>query len=146
VIQLAKISGFTPIITTASLENTNYLKSLGATSVLDRKLDAAGLKLALNPILGETAVQLVFDSIGSDSTQSLGLDLLDEGGKLVVTMPALVKPTDGKSVNEVHGILRLPKNVKLLETLYFDTLTEFLEKGLVKVRSKESDIWLMNFF
>ena len=36
VIQLAKLSGFSPIITTSSLAHADYLKSLGATYVLDR--------------------------------------------------------------------------------------------------------------
>ena len=39
VIQLAKLSGFSPIITTASLKNTDFLKSLGATHVIDRNAD-----------------------------------------------------------------------------------------------------------
>ncbi|HEV7737525.1 MAG TPA: hypothetical protein VGO47_09170, partial [Chlamydiales bacterium] len=36
-IQLAKLSGFSPIATTASTHHTDYLKSLGATHVIDRK-------------------------------------------------------------------------------------------------------------
>jgi NADPH:quinone reductase-like Zn-dependent oxidoreductase len=35
-IQLAKLSGFSPIITTSSKKHTDFLKSLGATHVVDR--------------------------------------------------------------------------------------------------------------
>ncbi|KAG6372052.1 chaperonin 10-like protein [Boletus reticuloceps] len=42
-IQLAKLSGFSPIITTASLHNEDLLLSLGATHILDRKLPNAAL-------------------------------------------------------------------------------------------------------
>ncbi|KAG6811821.1 hypothetical protein H0H92_005680 [Tricholoma furcatifolium] len=38
VLQLAKLSGFSPIVTTASLSNAKYLKSLGATHVIDRTI------------------------------------------------------------------------------------------------------------
>ena len=37
VIQLARLSGFSPIIVTASLSNEEYLKGLGATHVINYK-------------------------------------------------------------------------------------------------------------
>ena len=43
VIQLSKLSGFNPIITTASLHNTDALKEIGATHVLDRNLPSDAL-------------------------------------------------------------------------------------------------------
>ncbi|KAF8510033.1 hypothetical protein JB92DRAFT_2728841 [Gautieria morchelliformis] len=38
-IQLARLSGFSPIVVTASLHNSDLAKSLGATHLIDRKMD-----------------------------------------------------------------------------------------------------------
>ncbi|KAG8728895.1 hypothetical protein FRC11_010033 [Ceratobasidium sp. 423] len=70
-IQLARIAGFSPIVTTASAQHTDFLKSLGATHVLGRDVDAKTIQSAF-----PTPVSLVLDSISVDSTQSLAFDVL----------------------------------------------------------------------
>ena len=45
-IQLARIAGFSPIITTASAQHAEYLKSLGATHVFDRNVDVKTIQAA----------------------------------------------------------------------------------------------------
>ena len=42
-IQLAKLSGFSPIIVTASLHHAEHLEALGATHVIDRNVSGAAL-------------------------------------------------------------------------------------------------------
>jgi len=49
------MSGFSPIITTASSQHTAYLKSLGATYVFDRHAD---LSVLPNEIAKITSIQL----------------------------------------------------------------------------------------
>ena len=49
-IQFAKLSGFSPIITTASKHNETYLKSLGATHVIDRSIPLSELPQAVKAI------------------------------------------------------------------------------------------------
>ncbi|KAL5638348.1 hypothetical protein ACGC1H_005133 [Rhizoctonia solani] len=70
-IQLASIAGFSPIVTTASAQHTDLLKSLGATHVFDRDVDAKTIQSAFS-----TPVSLVVDSISTASTQSLAFDVL----------------------------------------------------------------------
>ena len=132
VIQLARLSGFSPIITTASLKHTDNLKSLGATAVFDRNLSASELSKEIKMLTNEP-IKLVYDSISSDSTQETGVELLAPGGQLGVVLPATAKADEGKSILRLLGLPRLPHNIELLETLYHDKIAEFLEKGIIKV-------------
>jgi len=132
VIQLARLSGFSPIITTASLKHTDNLKSLGATAVFDRNLSASELSKEIKLLTNEP-IKLVYDSISSNSTQEIGVELLAPGGQLGVVLPATVKADEGKSILRLLGLPRLPHNIELLETLYHDKIAEFLEKGIIKV-------------
>ncbi|KAH9919388.1 chaperonin 10-like protein [Fomitopsis serialis] len=62
VIQLTKLAGFGPIITTASLRNAGYLKGLGATHILDRNLPDAGLIAEVKKITS-APIKVVFDAV-----------------------------------------------------------------------------------
>ncbi|GAB1523201.1 hypothetical protein RhiTH_006332 [Rhizoctonia solani] len=77
-IQLARIAGFSPIVTTASAQHNDFLKSLGATHVFGRDVDAKTIQSAFS-----TPVALVLDSISQASTQELAFEVL--------TTPSLVK-------------------------------------------------------
>ncbi|TFK63901.1 NAD(P)-binding protein, partial [Pluteus cervinus] len=52
-LQFAKASGFSPIITTASLKHAEYLKSIGATHVINRNSSLAAeiTKITDKPVL-----------------------------------------------------------------------------------------------
>jgi hypothetical protein len=132
VIQLAKISGFSPIITTASLKHAEYLQSLGATSILDRNLPSSALVAEISKIT-DKPVRAVYDAISSDETQQAGLDILASKGQLAVVGAPKPKPTDGKSILFVTGGIGVPTNVELLSKFYHDILYGFLEKGWLKV-------------
>ncbi|KAF5324284.1 hypothetical protein D9619_011084 [Psilocybe cf. subviscida] len=136
VIQLAKISGFSPIITTASLSNKAYLESLGATHVLDRKASAAELKVQLAGIT-PAPISYVFDSISIEATQAVGLELVATGGQLVTVLPPTVKAVEGKEIRPILGLLRTPNQVDLLETLYHDLISGWLAKGVFKMNAVE---------
>ncbi|KAF6755349.1 hypothetical protein DFP72DRAFT_1067641 [Ephemerocybe angulata] len=67
VIQLAKISGFNYIITTTPLKHTEYLKSYGATHVIDRILPLDAFLAALKEIGIEglpARIEYAYDAIG----------------------------------------------------------------------------------
>lgn len=72
-IQMARISGFDQIITNASSTHTEYLKTLGAHTVLDRNTHSRpedfGNVLCL-------PLALVFDCIGNTPTMQLGVSVL----------------------------------------------------------------------
>ncbi|KAF7789620.1 hypothetical protein EIP86_000566 [Pleurotus ostreatoroseus] len=82
-IQFARLSGFSPIITTASPKNTTLLKSLGATHVLDRNLSGEAFASAVREILAGKQLHVVFEGASDATILRAAFDLLAPGGKLV---------------------------------------------------------------
>ena len=132
-IQLAKLSGFSPIITTASLKHAEDLRSLGATHIIDRNISGAALASEINNITYNAPIKYAIDSISLADTQQTAYDLLAPGGKLVVFLSVQIKTTEEKSVLSVSGFIRHPPNVELLKTLYHDHLERLLKEGAIKV-------------
>ena len=132
-IQLAKLSGFSPIITTAPLKHAEYLKSIGATHVIDRSISASALVSEISGITQHVPIEYAVDSISLPDTQQAAYDLLGQGGRLVIFLPLAVKTTQEKDVISVTGMLRDPPNIELLETFYHDNLERLLKEGALKV-------------
>ncbi|RDX56946.1 GroES-like protein [Lentinus brumalis] len=114
-IQLAKLSGHSPIITTASPHNAALLKSLGATHVVDRSLAPADVLCEIQKIAGGMPIEYVYDTISSTDTQVLAYDALAPGGTLLLTQTAATpddkaKDGDGKRVVFVFGSAHAPFN------------------------------------
>ncbi|OCH89713.1 GroES-like protein [Obba rivulosa] len=136
VIQLAKLSGFSPIIATASLKNTPLLKSLGATHVLDRNLSSDALLAEVSRITAGAPVEVIYDVAALSRTQTVALDILALGGTLVMPMP---EPTDvakrpealGKRVVGVIGSVNNPDRRKTGRSLYAK-ISALLESGEIK--------------
>lgn len=87
-IQLARLSGFSRIITHSSLKHENLLKELGAHVVLDRNTASVqDFEKALNGV----PLEFVFDSISVKETQKLGVGLLQatktQGSDVVTVTP-----------------------------------------------------------
>lgn len=142
VIQLAKLSGFSPIITTASLTHAPFLRSIGATRVLDRSLTHNTLVASITASakdLTPTPIKSVYDCVSLSSTQQVGWDVLAPGGTLSLVLPEASDlkrgegESAGKSVITVLGILTLPHNKPLLCEFYHDVVSELLDKDLIKV-------------
>ncbi|CAA7269964.1 unnamed protein product [Cyclocybe aegerita] len=131
-IQLARLSGFSPLIVTASLKHTDFLKSLGATHVLDRNLQLDAVREELDKITGGKAVKIVYDAISLAATQKLAWDLVGPGGQLIVVLSAEVEPEDGKVIVSVLSGLRMPNNLEPLEELYNRHIAGLLERGVIK--------------
>ncbi|CUA66954.1 hypothetical protein RSOLAG22IIIB_02862 [Rhizoctonia solani] len=70
-IQFARLAGFSTIVTTASSHHADFLKSLGATHIFDRNVDAKTIQSAF-----ATPVSFVFDTISAESTQLFAFDVL----------------------------------------------------------------------
>src|ERR1700689_599454 len=79
VIQIASFLGFSPIITTASLHNTDLLKGFGATHVVDRRSDVAS---SIKEIMQSTPLTMIYDAVHTPISQA-EVDLLSSGGKLL---------------------------------------------------------------
>ncbi|KAH9481174.1 Zinc-type alcohol dehydrogenase-like protein C2E1P3.01 [Psilocybe cubensis] len=135
-LQLAKLSGFSPIFTTASLKHTEFLKSLGATAVLDRSLSSSDIISEIKKVT-DKPINLLYDAVSSAATQQLGLDILSAGGQMITVLPLAVKVPEDKKVIPILGLLRSPENVELTRTLYHDKIAGWLEKGVIKPNNIE---------
>jgi len=132
VIQLAKANGFSPIIATASLKHTEYLKTLGATNIIDRNIPSSELGAEIKKITSKP-ITAVYDAVASPEMQQAGLNILAPGGAIATVLPPdpNLKKEDGKAVQHVSGILKLPHNQALLKDMY-SVLTKLLEDGHLK--------------
>jgi NADPH:quinone reductase-like Zn-dependent oxidoreductase len=129
VIQITSYLGFGPIITTASLHNAKYLKSLGATHVIDRHEDTSA---DIKTILPSTPVDLIFDAVHWPVTQS-EVDLLAPGGVMISigNVPETgLDISENKRVSFFYGIVEF--QMELSKSMY-KLLTKFLENGVIKV-------------
>ncbi|OCH83815.1 NAD(P)-binding protein, partial [Obba rivulosa] len=73
-LQIAKLGGFSPIITTASPRNADLLKALGATHVLDKNLSSEALRQEVVEITSRP-VEIIYDAISIPSTQNAAYDI-----------------------------------------------------------------------
>ncbi|EJD07075.1 GroES-like protein [Fomitiporia mediterranea MF3/22] len=131
VIQLARLSGFSPIITTASLHNADHLKSIGATHIIDRKADVPA---KAKEILSSTPIELIYDAVSEEDTQNQAWDLLSPGGTLVIILTSKVdkgKYKDKTLIDTVFGNVHAPAARQLGISLY-SKLIRLLEDGTIK--------------
>ncbi|KAL5525561.1 hypothetical protein ACEPAG_6897 [Sanghuangporus baumii] len=131
VIQLAKLSGFSPIITTASVNNKDLLLSLGATHVIDRR--ASDVPAKITEALNNAPVKLIFDAVSDKSTQNQAWDLLASGGQLVLVLAEEVdkEKYKDKIIVAVQGTSHYPPGRALVVSL-LGKLTKLLEDGVIK--------------
>lgn len=130
-IQLARIAGFSPIVTTASSQHTEYLKSLGATHVFDRNVDVKTIQEAF-----PTPVALAFDTIGVASTQLLAFDVLTTpapaaGAHLALVLdpvPALKEKNEDNKVS-VHRVFGSSHLFKDLSVPFWAVVGKWIEEG-----------------
>jgi NADPH:quinone reductase-like Zn-dependent oxidoreductase len=133
-LQLAKLSGFSPIITTSSPSNFGLLKSLGATHTLGRSaigsLGAEVAKITLEPVM------YAYDAWSNAETQQALYDLLAPNGGLVIVLPKAVKEVDDKNITvlNVYGSVHVPVNRDIGVSL-FGALEGLLANGTIKVKS-----------
>ena len=134
-IQLAKLSGFSPIITTTSTHNFDLVRSLGATHVLNRKLPLADILVQTKEITTKP-IKIIYDAVSNDETEIQAHTLLAPGGQLVLDMPATIpeaQRTPDKEVIHCTGSGHWDENRAFAAGLY-DNITRLLECGNIKVR------------
>ncbi|KAG5719568.1 Zinc-type alcohol dehydrogenase-like protein C2E1P3.01, partial [Termitomyces sp. T112] len=122
-IQLAKLSGFSPIIATASVKHTRYLKSLGATHVLDRTAPLSSLGSAVKEITS-APIEIVYDAVSTADTQNTGYNILASNGSMVVVLNPEVNKIPGKKVYHVFAMPNLPHTSEISANMY-SKLTEW---------------------
>ena len=117
------------------LRNAAFLKTVGATHVLDRNLSQDTLQAEIRKIT-DKPITTIYDAAGTPETQVLGYDLLASGGTLASVQPSPIPPeklVPDKKAFFMFGDLGLPQNRKLGASLY-SKLTELLAEGALKVR------------
>ncbi|KAK1229507.1 hypothetical protein PQX77_007430 [Marasmius sp. AFHP31] len=136
-IQMLKFGGFSSIITYASGHHTEFLKSLGATHIIDRKSVAIqDLPTEIKKIT-TVPVKTVYDAISLPDTQEASYNTLTEGGNLVIVLNSQIKnPVETKRVHHVFGNVQPEPNRPFGRTLYRH-LTQFLQDGTVPNRVEE---------
>lgn len=115
VIQMARLSGFSPIVTTASPHNISLLTTLGADHVLDRNTHHQELLSQIATIMAGTPLTFAYDAISSSETQHVAYDALASGGTLIITWEKLITPaeeraSEGKKIVEVFASVYVPEN------------------------------------
>ncbi|KAI0742460.1 GroES-like protein [Daedaleopsis nitida] len=139
-LQFAKLSGFTNIITTASLHNSDLVKEYGATHVIDRKLPDEKIVEAVKAIAGGL-VDISYDAISVPDTAKLSVAVLKpDGGQLVYvqyTLETLLKElTTGTNIETVcaRGIQSSERNLGALAGLYAKLPDLLRERALKPTR------------
>ncbi|RPD59725.1 GroES-like protein [Lentinus tigrinus ALCF2SS1-6] len=113
-IQMAKLQGFSPIIATSSLKHADWLKSLGATHVLDRSMTSTAILAELPKLTGGKPIVFAYDAISEADTQNLAYDALAAGGSMVVTLPMSGYPRGEGTARWLTAHLVQPNRVEIL--------------------------------
>lgn len=92
-IQLAKLSGFNPIITTSSLSNAAYCTSAGATHVIDYHTvpytsnHGPSLGSHITSNITTKPIRVIYDVVSTEDSQRACWDILsDDSGKMSITL------------------------------------------------------------
>ncbi|KAJ3869875.1 GroES-like protein [Lentinula novae-zelandiae] len=132
-IQILKYLGFGAIIAYASAKHTEFLKSLGATHVIDRnQISFADLPAALPRVYAQP-VKVIYSAVVLSEAQDAAYACLANDGKLAVATPQLALKEDaetpGKKVYGVFGSPYTPANREFGLVLWRH-LPRLLESGV----------------
>jgi len=127
-IQVARLSGFSPIITTSSLKHEQYLKELGATHVIDRT--AADVVEQIKSILPGGTTEVVYDAISEKETQEVVVQLSKPDGKVLLTLPK-IESIDFGNRTAIYTFGNVHAQRKIGIALY-EILLGYLQDGRIK--------------
>ena len=143
VIQLARLSGFSPIIVTASLSNEEYLKGLGATHVIDRRAPLTDLPHVVGEIT-QKSISIIYAAVAFPDIQNAAYDLLAPEGTLVISFYNTIeenKRVPNKYVADIFGSPFVPDRKHIVTSLY-EHVPKLFESGELKVRDKRLRGWM----
>lgn len=134
-IQLLKFLDFEKIITNCSADHFDYLKSLGATDVIDRnEVGDSDLPRVVGEILGGSGrkVDVAFDAVGETTSQAAALACLKDG----VHLPSvwiLEHTPEGRSAAHIWGST-WPDFNREFGRVHWAKIGGMFEAGFLKVR------------
>ncbi|VDC06719.1 unnamed protein product [Peniophora sp. CBMAI 1063] len=139
-LRLAKLSGFGPIITTASKSNEEYCLAAGATHVIDyHDVPYADVPATIRSIVGQIPVKIAYDAICTEESQKAAWSVLAPNGALVIAGGMAPRPSgtsqgdddsEGKRFVRAFGGINAPFHQAFGTEMYL-SLSEMLEKGLL---------------
>ena len=144
---MAKLSGFSPIITTASKSNEDYCLAAGATHVIDyHDVPYPDAPAVIQTIVGETPVTLAYDAICTEESQKAAWSVLAPGGTLVIAGGMAPRQfgtqgsddEDGRRFVRAFGGINAPFHQAFGTEMYV-SLSDMLEKGILSVCFLPSD-------
>jgi len=124
---------FSPIITTASLKHTEFLKSIGATHVIDRSTSASNLESEISGITQNMPIKYAVVPSPHRTRNKLPMTSLKKAVNLLFSSTSSSKDDEREEIFSVVGFLRDPDNIELLESLLHDNLERLLKEGAIKV-------------
>ncbi|KZV71804.1 GroES-like protein [Peniophora sp. CONT] len=136
-LQMLKLSGYSPIIATASSSNEAYCKRAGATHVIDYKTTPyETLPSKVAELLNGAPLALAYDAISVPESQKAAWTAIAPGSKLVLVLPSVLgddseKAGSGKTMVMAHGMFKTEENVEIGKRL-FGLIPGLLESGDVK--------------
>ncbi|KAJ3979702.1 GroES-like protein [Lentinula detonsa] len=107
-IQLFKLLGYSTVIAYASARHADYLKSLGATHVIDRGEVPVGSLAEASKKIANTPIKIAYNAVGDNDTRAACVDAIVEGGQVVDVNPEAKDPGNGKKVFSVFGTSHYP--------------------------------------
>ncbi|KAJ7141780.1 chaperonin 10-like protein [Mycena crocata] len=127
-IQLAVLSGL-EVITTSSPAHFTYLKSLGATTVIDRSAaDAAAQILAA----AGGPVKYAVDAVALPETQLVGVEVTAPQGTLVLLLHATPETKAAAEAKSVTLSVRVGPEGRYFDERLWDNVEGFVERGVIK--------------
>ncbi|TFK23600.1 GroES-like protein [Coprinopsis marcescibilis] len=130
VIQLAKASGFNPLITTASAKHAENLKSLGATHVIDRHAPVSSFVEEVRKIT-QSPIAHAYDAVGGNEIQSAIFELLGANGRFVYTAGLNPQLEGRDNYSRVLSLRTVPDNIPSLKTLWTN-IASLISEGIIK--------------
>ncbi|KAF9265940.1 GroES-like protein [Marasmius fiardii PR-910] len=125
-----KVLGFSTVITYASAKQAEYLKSLGATHVIDRhQVTLNDLPAAVLGLTSQCRPKMVFDAFGGG--EEVGFSLLGEGGQLCTVNSSMKeRKENGKRLFGVLGTVHIPTH-RLAGVTIMKNLQRLVEEGVI---------------
>ncbi|KAJ7441499.1 GroES-like protein [Mycena galericulata] len=138
-IQVLRVLGYTKIITYASGKHTEYLKSLGATHVIDRTtVPTADVPALVKQIANGAPIKIVYDAISEPATKDASFATLADGGIAIAVLPGENRNVDGKRFISILGSTHIHRDFGVL---LWKTLPKQVAEGIIVPNRVE---WLPN--
>ncbi|KIK59146.1 hypothetical protein GYMLUDRAFT_86072 [Collybiopsis luxurians FD-317 M1] len=135
-IQLLKYLGFGQILTYASGHHSAFLKSLGATDIIDRKKYSLDQLPEVVGQLKSAPIKIVYDAVGNPETQNASNACTPDGETLVSSLPKQVVDfgNSGKKFFGPVAIAQFPDpegSLREFGKVICGRLEEWVRKGVI---------------